>query len=59
MSKTLIITPNSKIRLKDISAEPPKGMTKVYQSVVESFVDRFDGSYNDVMADEAAKQKRQ
>lgn len=28
MPKTLITTPNSKIRLKDISAEPPKGMTK-------------------------------
>ncbi len=28
MAKTLIDTPNSKVRLKDISAEPPKGMTK-------------------------------
>ena len=42
-----------------VAQYPPKGMTKVYQSVVESFVDRFDGSYNDVMAYEAAKQKRQ
>lgn len=36
---------------------PPQGMTAVYQSVVESFVERFDGSYNDVMAYEAAKKK--
>lgn len=28
MPKTFINAPNSKIRLKDISAEPPKGMTK-------------------------------
>ena len=35
-----------------------KGMTAVYQSVIESFVERFDGSYNDVMAYEAAKKKR-
>jgi PPK2 family polyphosphate:nucleotide phosphotransferase len=28
MPKTLITTTNSKVRLKDISAEPPKGMTK-------------------------------
>lgn len=37
---------------------PATGMTKVYQSVVESFVERVDGSYNDVMAYEAAKKKR-
>ena len=37
---------------------PSKGMTAVYQSVVESFVERFDGSYKDVMAYEAAKKKR-
>lgn len=28
MPKTLITSPNRKVRLKDISAEPPKGMTK-------------------------------
>lgn len=28
MSKTLIDTPNSKVQLKDISAEPPKDMTR-------------------------------
>lgn len=28
MPKTVITTPNSKVRLKAISAEPPKGMTK-------------------------------
>jgi PPK2 family polyphosphate:nucleotide phosphotransferase len=28
MPKTLINTPNNKVRLKEISAEPPKGMTK-------------------------------
>lgn len=28
MAKTLIDTPNSKVHLNDISAEPPKGMTK-------------------------------
>jgi len=37
---------------------PATGMTVAYQSVVESFVERFDGSYNDVMAYEAAKKKR-
>ena len=37
---------------------PPKGMTVAYQSVVDSFVERFDGSYNEVMAYEMAKKKR-
>jgi hypothetical protein len=41
-----------------VAQYPAKGMTVVYQSVVESFVEWFDGSYNDVMAYESAKKKR-
>ena len=41
-----------------VAQYPSKGMTAVYQSVIDSFVERFDGSYNDVMAYEAAKKKR-
>ena len=37
---------------------PPEGMTVAYQSVVESFVERFHASYNDVMAYEMAKKKK-
>ena len=41
-----------------VAQYPHKGITVAYQSVVESFVERFDGSYNDVMAYESAKKKR-
>ena len=40
-----------------VAQYPPNGMTAVYQSVVGSFVERFEDSYNDVMAYEAAKKK--
>ncbi len=41
-----------------VAQYPAKGMTSAYQSVVDSFAERFDDSYNDVMAYEAAKQKK-
>jgi hypothetical protein len=40
-----------------VAQYPAQGITAVYQSVIDSFVDRFDGSYNDVMAYEGAKKK--
>jgi hypothetical protein len=50
---------NEVLAIRDrVAHYPSKGMTAVYQSVVNSFADRFDDSYNDVMAYEAAKQKK-
>lgn len=40
-----------------VAQYPRQGMTAVYQSVVDSFVERFEGSYNDVMIYDAAKKK--
>lgn len=37
---------------------PNQGMATVYQSVVNSFADRFDCTYNEVGAYKAARQKK-